>query len=145
MWIIILIYNLLFEGDPLSFLPGRSEVGSDGLPTDAYFQRRSAIYHKGQVQRRYIPTEEIGGAILSYRTQAPVKYIESRKFYCCAYTKAVAETESYQFLQHLCQDGCFTRILSCLEPERIDMNFKRHVWYLDEGPGPYIFTVWGSE
>ena len=69
MWIIILIYNLLFEGDPLSFLPGRSEVGSDGLPTDAYFQRRSAIYHKGQVQRRYIPTEEMG---------APSCHIEHR-------------------------------------------------------------------
>lgn len=101
----------------------KSEVGSDGLPTDEYFQRRTAIYQKGQVQRRYIPTEEIGGAILSYRTQAPVKYIESRKFYCCAYTKAVVETESYQFLQNLCQDGFNLLLLgpdghSCLERER---------------------------
>ena len=99
----------------------RSEVGSDGLPSDAYFQRRSAIYQKGQVQRRYIPTDEIAGAILSYRTQAPVQYIESRKFYCCAYTKAVVETESYQFLENLCEDGYLATILGCDCPERIDI------------------------
>eukprot|EP00438_Fugacium_kawagutii_P033257 Skav210269 [mRNA] locus=scaffold1993:245772:249739:+ [translate_table: standard] len=43
----------------------------------------------GEAQRRYIPTDEIAGAVLSWRSAAPVKYIESRKFYCCAYAKAV--------------------------------------------------------
>ena len=104
----------------------RSEVGSDGLPSDAYFQRRSAIYQKGQVQRRYIPTDEIAGAILSYRTHAPVQYIESRKFYCCAYTKAVVETESYQFLENLCEDGYLATILGCDCPERIGIYGMVH-------------------
>ena len=75
---------------------------------DVYFQRRAAIYKKGDAQRRYIDTKEIGGAVLSWRTQRPVQYIESRKFYCCAYSKAVVKTQFYQFLESLCSDGDFT-------------------------------------
>eukprot|EP00434_Breviolum_minutum_P015746 symbB.v1.2.013875.t1/scaffold991.1/size149480/10 len=110
----------------------QSEIGADGLPMDVYFQRRAAIYKKGDAQRRYIDTKEIGGAVLSWRTQRPVQYIESRKFYCCAYSKAVVKTQFYQFLESLCSDGLNLLLLGpdghpCLERDRCmeEMEIKQ--------------------
>ena len=74
-------------------------------PMASYFKRRAEIYEKGQVKRRYVATQEIGGAVLSWRTEKALGYVDSRRFYCEAYAKAVTSTKAYRFLESLCGEG----------------------------------------
>jgi len=103
------------EGDPLPHRPlelvwqaakvMKKEIADSGLANDAYFQRRAAIYSRGDVRRRYIAREDIGGALLSWRTQPPVGYVASRKYYCMAYAAAVSATAAFGFLESLRATG----------------------------------------
>jgi hypothetical protein len=71
----------------------------NGVPTLAYYKRRALIYKNLKVKRRYITKGlPIAGAVFGNAKEI-INYVDSRRFYCSAYTVAVTKTAAFKLLQ----------------------------------------------